>query len=226
MPKFMYHRDPYAQTVSTEIKSVFEEEGKKTVALVDCIFHPQGGGQKGDRGQIVVNDVALTVVDTIKDPFSDDGYPIMIVEGDISGMSSGQTATAQIDWEFREKQMRLHGAVHAHHCAMEDILGQKIPNPRTSDIMENGTAFNRYETALVNEDLAVKASQKLVKIIQDGAAVTMEDDVEKGGYRWWKCNGHSIPCGGTHVRDMRELGDLDVSYSQKKGMPKITITLK
>lgn len=226
MPKFLYHIDTYARDVDTEIKSAFEEDGKKIVALRDCLFHPQGGGQKGDRGVISVAGVELKVVDTIKDPYADDGAPIMIVEGDIEAVTPGQSAQAKLDWDFREKQMRLHGAVHMHHCAMEDILGQKIPTPRTSDLMEDGTAFNRYETDMVNEDLAVKATERLAEIIANGAPVTMEDDAEREGFRWWHCNGHSIPCGGTHLKDMREVGPLAISYTQKKGKPKITITAK
>lgn len=224
MANFLYHQDTYAREVDTQIKSAFEEDGKKIVALADCLFHPQGGGQKGDKGKIVANGVELLVLDTIKDPYSDDGSPIMLVEGDIDAVSSGDKAHASLDWEFRETQMRLHGAVHMHHCAMEDILGEKIPNPRTSDLMEDGTAFNRYETNLVSEDLANKATERLSEIIAAGAPVKMEDDKERAGFRWWHCNGHSIPCGGTHLKDMSEVGPLAISYSQKKGKPKITIT--
>ena len=40
------------------VVSILEEQGTESVVLDQTVFHPQGGGQKGDRGSI--GDVQVT----------------------------------------------------------------------------------------------------------------------------------------------------------------------
>lgn len=223
MQNALYHLNSYANQVETEIASCFEEDGKNILVLKDQLFHPQGGGQKGDKGQIIAGDVTLTVLYTIKDPYSDKA--MLIIQEPIDQIQSGVNVQALLDWPFRFRQMRLHGAVHLHHCMMEDILGEKIPKPKSSDIQDDGTAFNRYETKLVDEELVEKANLKLTDFIAAGAKVTTKNDPDNQGFRWWHCAEYSIPCGGTHVHNISEIGTLKISFSKRKGKPKVSIRL-
>lgn len=225
MSKFLYHNDPYRQSVETNLDASFEDDGRYVVALEDCLFYPQGGGQKGDRGILELNGSAISVIDTIKDTYSESARPLLILDRSYDVLVPGTAMVAVLNWEHRYKQMRLHGAVHLHHCMMEKILGRRLPNPSTSDLQDDGTAYNRYDIPDVTEELVTKANAELEAVIAKGAPVTTTDDPEKVGFRWWHCLGYSIPCGGTHVKDVAEIGKLAISYSQRKGKPKVTIAL-
>jgi Ser-tRNA(Ala) deacylase AlaX len=225
VPTFLFHIDPYRTEVNTEIEAAFDEGGRSFVALKDCLFYPQGGGQKGDRGFIQVNDMRIAVCDTVKDVLSSNERPILVAAAMVDKLQLGQAATATLDWSHRYMQMRLHSTVHLHHCMMEKLIGRSLPHPATSDLLDDGTAYNRYDTREVTEELVMRANAELANVIASGAAVTTSDDPEKPAFRWWHCLDYSIPCGGTHVRDIAEIGMLDVSYSQRKGRPKISFRL-
>lgn len=224
MPNFLYQRDPYVRDVSTEVETSFEGAGKFFVTLKDCLFHPQGGGQKGDRGTLEWDGGVVQVVDTVKHPPSTAGAPCLVLDREFPKLT-GIWVKAVLDWEHRYKQMRLHGAVHMHHCIMEKLLGRRLPVPATSDLLDDGSAYNRYATSEVTGELATKAGAELHAVIAKGAPIRMRDDPEKAGFRWWNCHGYSIPCGGTHLRDIGEIGAVKVEFSERKGKPKVSFTL-
>lgn len=222
----LYHNDPYARTVETTVLQTFEEDGKKFISLQDSLFYPQGGGQKGDRGTIAVREQSFTVINTVKDPLASSGQAHCIVEGDIGSVSAGMPAKANLNWDHRYKQMRLHSTVHLHHAVMETIAGQPLKYPMTSELQDDGTAYNRYDGDEITEELAIAAIEKMLGIIKDGSAITTRDDLEKVGYRYWESCGYVIPCGGTHLKDLKEIGAISGDFSRKKGRSKILFQLK
>jgi alanyl-tRNA synthetase/misacylated tRNA(Ala) deacylase len=225
MPKLLYHKDPYLREVTTEVETSFEDDGKVFVVLRDCLFHPQGGGQKGDRGTLERDGLVVKVLDTVTPPLPSHRSPALVLDRKHPGLTAGKPVKAVLDWDHRYKQMRLHDTVHMHHCMMEKLLGRRIPFPATSNLLDDGSAYNRYETKDVTEELAAKAAAELHAAIAKGAPITMRDDPEKPGFRWWSCLGYSIPCGGTHLRDIGEIGAVKVEFSQRKGKPKVLFTL-
>lgn len=219
----LYHEDPYLKEIETNVSFTQEEDGKSYVSLEKNIFYPQGGGQKGDRGYLIVEGKKITVLNTVKDPYSTGGVLLVVEDGKQVGLD-GKGAKAVIDWDFRYKQMRLHSTVHYHHIALEESLGEKLPYPETSDI-QDGFAYNRYGTAKISEELVMKANVLLTKIIEEGKVVENYPDEEKEGYRWWEVDGYKIPCGGTHIKNMNEIGKVEISYSEKKGKQTIRFSL-
>jgi Ser-tRNA(Ala) deacylase AlaX len=224
MPTNLYHIDPYRTEVSTRISAVFEEDGRWHLALEDNLFYPQGGGQKGDIGTIETGAGTLAVTDTIKDRNSSDMRPLLILKAPVPELAAGMPVKARIDWNFRLRQMRLHSAVHLHHCMMERVSGNPIQYPKTSDIGD-GEAYNRYEGISFDEAMINNATAKFHSAVTAKAPVVTRDDEARAGYRWWDCLGFSVPCGGTHLHDISEIGNTEITFSQKKGKPKITIRL-
>jgi len=225
MSEFLYHIDPYRMEGETKVVASFEDNGRHYVALADCLFYPQGGGQKGDRGFLVQSCVKIPVIDTVKDQYSSNGRPLLVLDKEYDELVVDSPVSAMLDWDHRYKQMRLHGTVHLHHCMMEKILGRGLPNPATSDLQDDATAYNRYEIKDVTGDLVNRANAELENVIAAGADVTTTDDPQKPGFRWWHCLGYSIPCGGTHVKDIAEIGKLEISFSERKGKPKVSFKL-
>ena len=121
--------------------------------------------------------------------------------------------------------MKLHSAVHLHHCMMERALGRKVKPPKTSEI-QDGFAFNRYDK---NEDNCIEifeiANQYLKEAIDNSADIQTYPDHQRNGFRIWECLGYKIPCGGTHPGNTMEIGDINITYSKKKGKPTVNIQL-
>ena len=224
MSKFLYHRDPYLAEVETVVSDCFEEDGNRCLAVADCIFHPRGGGQKGDIGTVEVDGQAILVIDTVRDRYSDDGRSLLILRHEGSALDSGKRIQTRIDWNYRYRQMRLHGAVHLHHCMLEKVGGRALPHPVSSEI-QDGVAANIYDTAEVTEELTRQATKEFINMVEAGAAVVTRDDAARDGFRWWECLGYAIPCGGTHLKDVAEIGAVAVTYSRRKGKPRVTIRL-
>jgi Ser-tRNA(Ala) deacylase AlaX len=219
-----FYDDFYRKEIDTIIKSSFEEDGRHCLQIQQNIFYPHGGGQKGDKGKVTIDDKEFHVLDTMKDQYSDDGVLLIIDDLPAEDLKE-KTVKCQLDWEFRYKQMRLHTAVHFHHCMLEKVNQNKVPHPKVSDI-QDGFAFNRYDNKGITEEMVNAANKEFLDAIKKGATVTTYADPDKKGFRWWECLGFKIPCGGTHVSNLSEIGDVDIEYSKKKGQPTINIKLK
>ncbi len=219
-----FYENPYLSEINTIITGAFEEDGKNCVQVADNIFYPRGGGQKGDRGALIINGVNYNVIDTAKDPYNEDGI-IMITAEKAPEDIKDQAVFCKLNWEFRHKQMRLHSAVHLHHCLLEKTAGKSLPFPKVSDI-QDGFAFNRYESDEITSDLVEKTNEVFRNAISSGAEVKTYPDIAKKGFRWWECLGYKIPCGGTHIKNISEIGEAEIKHNSKKRMPTVNIRLE
>ncbi len=223
-----FHEDPYQREIETKIKGAFEEEeGGTCIHVYDNIFYPHGGGQKGDKGLLFFeDDTKVNIIDTIKDEYSD--TVVVLITDQTMPLENVKEKPVKciLNWEFRYKQMRLHSAVHFHHCMLEKALGNKLQHPRTSDI-NDGFAYNRYsKNKDISPDLIDKANALFLDHIKEGAEVVTYPDEKKGdGFRWWDALGYKIPCGGTHIADLKEIGNIDITVSSKKGKSTINFAL-
>lgn len=219
-----FYEDPYLTEINTIITGVFAENNQNCIQVADNIFYPRGGGQKGDKGTLTINGTNYNVVDTLKDPYNEEGI-IMITAEKVPEDAKGQAVFCKLNWEFRNKQMRLHTAAHLHHYLLEKTAGKSLPFPKVSDI-QDGFVFNRYESSEITVELVEKTNEVFREAISLGAEVKTYPDAEKKGFRWWECFGYKIPCGGTHVKNISEIDKVEIKYNSKKGMPTINIKLE
>jgi alanyl-tRNA synthetase/misacylated tRNA(Ala) deacylase len=218
-----FHSDPYARELASVVIQSREAEGRCLAEVDPILFHPKGGGQKGDRGTLQVGEAVYNVLDTLRSETSGTGIAL-VTDRLVPETAWGQPAQLTLDWAFRYRQMRLHSAAHLHHCMLEQVLGRTLPPPKTSNI-EDGFAYNRYPEDLFAPEAVDPASAALLAMISEGAPVGGHADPEREGVRYWTCAGFTIPCGGTHVRDIAELAGLAIEFKVKKKELTITFTL-
>lgn len=238
--KLKYHEDGYARSVKSWVDAVgSDDKGRAVLVLSETVFYAQGGGQRGDRGKIFMPaslsaeaDLPheLMVVDTRKE----NGFVVHVIENSApvgvlqERLVGTEEVQAEIDWDFRFKQMRLHSSAHLIHCFMETALGRSLDPPKLSDLQED-RGVNRYEVPnLLTESDLSQAVQRMNQFTAGDHRIRTAPDTTPGRPAWarlWHCETWTIPCGGVHPKNTSEIGPLRADLSVKKGQTTVTFSL-
>jgi alanyl-tRNA synthetase len=100
-----------------------EAESDVEVILARTPFYPEGGGQVGDRGEIVGPSGRVAVEDTQTVAERLIVHRGRIVEGRIA---VGDKVTARVDPAHRADTMRNHTGTHLLHAALRAVLGSHV----------------------------------------------------------------------------------------------------
>jgi alanyl-tRNA synthetase len=93
------------------------------ILLAETPFYPEGGGQVGDRGEIIGPDGRVAVEDTQRVAERLIVHRGRVVEGRIA---AGDTVTARVDPQHRADTMRNHTGTHLLHAALRRVLGSHV----------------------------------------------------------------------------------------------------
>ncbi|MDR0462819.1 MAG: alanyl-tRNA editing protein [Pseudomonadales bacterium] len=219
------YKNTYQKEITAKITDIFEVDGKNFAIITDNIFYPQGGGQKGDRGTLKIDDKEYKVLTTVKH-LENMALALLVTEELLPADLKNKEVLAVLDWEFRFKQMRLHSALHLYHHLLEQVLGGKLTYPNLSMIENDGTAVLRYDNPNITEEIIAQANDKFNKIINESIDITTYPDKEKEGFRYWQFNDYAIPCGGTHVKNTKEIGKVSTIFSTKKSRQTVKFKLE
>ncbi|HHI01213.1 MAG TPA: alanyl-tRNA editing protein [Thermococcus litoralis] len=213
MTRRLYYEDAYLKEAKAKVVQI-----KENALLLDqTIFYPTGGGQPHDTGTI--NGVSVL------DVYKDEGGDIWHVVEDVSPFSIGDEVELKLDWERRHRLMRIHTALHLLDHVLNEILGKGNWQPHGSGMSpEKGRYDVRYSKNL---------NQYKEKIIE-----LFNGYVDEGGEVkiWWEGEKRLtqirdfeiLPCGGTHVKDIKEIGHIKKlkRSSIGKGVQRIEIWLE
>jgi alanyl-tRNA synthetase len=213
MSKRLYLLSPMLNHRSQVIASGIDEHGT-WVELAETIFHPQGGGQKSDRGQI-------------------NGLEVVFVAGaneavrhyleSASILMEGSEVVQRVDAATRSLHARLHSAGHLVAAIVEElcpelkaVAGHHWPGECRVEIsgddpQARDSLLERLQSvadAMVQANLPIQASGDG----QDRQVAISEYD--------------SVPCGGTHVCSTGELVGLSITgFKKKKGRFRLSYEL-
>jgi misacylated tRNA(Ala) deacylase len=141
----------------------------------------------------------------------------------------GEPVQAAIDWELRYARMRMHTALH--------LLSAVLPFPVTGGAVgerEGRLDFDIPEAGLDKDEITSKLAEMIAAdaevrsrwitdtelAAQPNLVKTMsvKPPMGTGRVRLIEIVGYDLqPCGGTHVRTTREIGDVRVTQIEKKG---------
>jgi misacylated tRNA(Ala) deacylase len=199
------------------------------VVLDRSVFYPQGGGQAGDSGTLVLADGrSLSIVDTRK--HKERAGVILHVaaaDADLSALAPGVPVSARIDAAKRLAHMRFHTATH--------LLCALVPHP--VDGCSITAAYARLDFHM-NEPLDKQAlSDGIARLVAGAHAVShrwiSEAELDAnphlvrsmsvqpprglGRVRVLEIDGVDLqPCGGTHVANTAQVGAVVVTKIEKK----------
>jgi misacylated tRNA(Ala) deacylase len=220
--QLLFRDDAYLREATAHVTGI-DERG---VALDRTIFYPQGGGQQGDTGTLVrASGERLAVTDTRKGEAPDS--VVHVVAG--NGLAVGEAVTLAIDWERRYRLMRLHTALHVMSCVVvAPVTGGNIaPDKARLDFdidmsLLDADRITRETNALIARavdtetvwitDEELDARPELVK------TMSVQPPRGSGRVRLLRIPGIDLqPCGGTHVRNIAEIGGIRVLKIRSEG---------
>ena len=193
-------------------------EGEFSLILDRTVFYGEGGGQVGDVGEIVAGGVSITVTDTKKT----DGVYIHLCSLNDGELKVGDTVTAKINTENRERIRRNHSALHLLQSALRRVLGSHVEQAGSYVDAERGRFdFSHFEAMSAQQIAEVEALVN-AEIMHGAEVETLETDMEtakKHGamalfgekygktVRMVKMGEFSTElCGGTHIDEIAKLG--------------------
>ena len=226
----LFREDAYLTHCEAAVLAV----GEDGVRLDQTVFYPLGGGQAGDTGALVLADgTRIEIADTRKAKFEgatpDDALhvPAPGQEALLARLVAGERVRAEIDWARRHRHMRLHTASHLM-CAV-------LPYP--VDGCSITTDYARLDFATVEPIERETVEARLAELVAGAHAVATvwitDDEMAQrpelvrtmsvkppmglGRVRLLRIENVDLqPCGGTHVRNTREIGALRVAKLEKK----------
>ncbi len=206
--------------------TVIEANGKEVV-LDKTVFYPRGGGQPTDHGKLIVGDNEFSVLNV----FKKDGR--IIHELDREGVVAGSTAKCILNWERRYKLMRSHTAAHVLGSMMYKeanvlITGNQIEEDKIRFDF-NLETFDRtvFDTIITkaNETLKGDIELKIYTLPREEAmkiegvvklAVALPPQISE--LRIVEIPGIDIQAdGGTHVKNIKECGQIELIKLENKG---------
>ena len=234
MTEFLFRDDSYLQAIAASVVAVTPEGG---IVLDRTHFYAASGGQPGDAGTIERADGSSIAIAATIHP---DGDKTAIVHVPAEGSALpavGEQVTATIDWERRHRLMRMHSALH--------LLSVVFPFPVTGGSIGEDKGRLDFDMPEVPENLA-ELEAALNAMVTDAHEITQEwiSDAEmaaqpeliktmkvkppmgQGRVRLVRIGSIDLqPCGGTHVRNTREIGGLTLGKIEKKGKQNRRVSL-
>ncbi len=221
--ELLFRDDAYLREATARVTAI-DERG---VTLDRTIFYPLGGGQQGDTGVIVrANGERIAVTDTRKGESPDS---VVHVVGAGSPLAVGDEVSLAIDWDRRYALMRLHTALHVMSCVVvAPVTGGNIaPDKARLDFdidmsLLDADRITRETNALIARavdtetvwitDQELDARPELVK------TMSVQPPRGSGRVRLLRIPDIDLqPCGGTHVRNIAEIGGIRVLKIRSEG---------
>ena len=234
--KLIYLEDMAKLVHEARVESVLEEEGKTIVILNETIFYPQGGGQPYDQGTITSG----TTVFKVEEVRFIEGVVRHIGRFEQGSFVNGDTVSLAVDPARRALHARLHSGGH-----VVDMAVQKLSlswNPGKGYHFSDGP-YVEYDGVLDEGEEAkekVRANIEAVanEFIEEGIKTSIKFMPKSEMYtvclhvpdylpedkpaRVVLYGTFGVPCGGTHVANLKDIGHLSVrKVSVKKGVIRV-----
>ena len=235
MTQLLFRDDAYLRSTTARVMTVTEtapRDGsapKPAVVLDQTVCYYESGGQPGDAGELSWSGGSATIIDTRRD--RDSGAILHVLAEGAVLPAVGEDVTVTLDWPRRHQHMRYHTALHLICAALPGILatGNAIDTTKARiDFDLSGVAFDRDATeARLNELIAGNHDVTTQWISDEEMAAqpelvrTMSVAPPTGAGRVRLLNiGNGVdlqPCGGTHVKNTREIGPVQIVKVENKG---------
>lgn len=224
MTELLYLRDSYLRSFEATVEKA--EEGK--VVLSATAFYPGGGGQPADTGALVYEGRRYPVTKVRRES----GEVVHYCEG--AELEEGDAVRGEIDWQRRYTFMRYHTALHLLARVLYDELKAAVTGNQIglekSRLDFDVSAFDRSLLPGIeektNEVIARELGVRTYTLPREEAFARLDPEKTRidliPGHireiRLVEIEGFDVDaCGGTHVRNTREIGGIEITSFKSKG---------
>jgi misacylated tRNA(Ala) deacylase len=224
MTRALYLEDSYLKECDAVVVSV--KDGKYVV-LDQTVFYPKGGGQPCDTGKITCGNEVYSVVYVGK--FSGE----ISHEVDRAGLNAGDKVRCVLDWDRRYRLMRSHTAAHLFASLLCNGTGVLVTgNQLETDKIRFDFSLEHFSPEILEKYLS--QTNELLK--RDTSVRSYELPREEalripGVVKMAEAFPPDIPRlrivelvsldrqadGGTHVRNLKEVGQIRLLKTENKG---------
>ncbi len=230
--------DSYLKECDANVIEVSGANGNEIV-LDQTVFYPRGGGQPSDTGKLVLSDglgdsgSVFRVLEVMKK----DGKVVHVIrlETGNTKLETNQKVRCILDWERRYKLMRMHTAAHVLGATMYNVLGvlisgnqleedksrfdfslESFDRTKFEEIVKKANEFlvQNQDAELKTYSLPREEAMKIPGVVKLAAALPPSIHI----LRIVEIPGIDIQAdGGTHVRNLKEVGKIEMQKLENKG---------
>jgi misacylated tRNA(Ala) deacylase len=223
MTKALYMEDCYMERCKakvTEINGLF-------IVTDQTIFYPESGGQPTDTGKFICNGTEYNVLFAKKISGS------VSHQVDKEGLKVGDEVEMVIDWEKRHKLMRYHTAAHI----VAGVIYKHTGALSTGNQLALDKGRVDFSLKEFDKDLMMSFLPEMNQIVEEGRTVTIKELPREEAFqiktlfrlkdvlppsikriRIVEIEGFDTQaCGGTHVKNTKEVGKINITDMQNKG---------
>ncbi len=222
----LFRDDSYLKQCEARVVAV---TAQGDIVLDRTVFYANSGGQPGDTGTLIAADGArIAIANAVYTDAAKSEIAHVPAPG-APALKLGDTVTAAIDWDKRYARMRMHTALH--------LLSAVLPYAVTGGSVgeaESRLDFDIPEAGLDKDAIAAKVNEMIAsdaavssRWISDGElaanpglvkTMSVKPPMGSGRVRLIEIASLDLqPCGGTHVRGLKEIGAVRVTQIEKKG---------
>lgn len=232
--KLVYLEDMHALTGDAKVVEVVDADGRTYVVLDQTVLYAQGGGQPADHG-IIKNDASTF---TVVDVRFKDGVVHHYGEFESTPLSIGDKVVIEVDGERRQLHKRLHSAAHVLDMVVAEMNLPWVPGKGYH--FPDGP-YVEYAGSLEGvdvENLKAKIEHRIHEIVMSDISTRTvfvgKDEMAKlcrfvpkhlpegKPMRVVLYGEFGVPCGGTHVAHLSEIGTETIrKIKVEKGIVKI-----
>src|SRR3990167_1338309 len=239
--QLLYLTDFTLLSCQAQVVEVTAYEDKPAIILDQTVFYPQGGGQPADQGFIVVADSAGQKarfrVEMVR--FAD-GLVHHIGVFEEGELAAGAQVKCEVDAQRRGLNSRNHSAGHVVDMAVHALglgwipgKGYHFPEGPYVEYAKSGDA--PLDRVALREALAKKCNELIVRDAETRALfITKEkmatvchhvpDYIPEGKpARVILFGDFGVPCGGTHVARLRDIGQMTIRKIKPSSGGKIKV---
>lgn len=194
--------------------------------LEETIFHPKGGGQPSDEGMIGGVKVAYVHKEFFDKNHLDKFEIYHCFETDQPlNFKVGDEVELLVETSTRLFHSRLHTAGHVLAEAVNKCF------PELEGYQGNHYPDNSYVKFKIRDPMSVESKEEIIQKVQPEFNSWIDQNLEvanllePSGIRLVKVFENWSPCGGTHVKSLKEMGRMeisDLSINKKES----TVTIK
>ena len=216
----LFIKDSYLKDFDATILNIDSNK----IILDRTAFYAKSGGQPGDIGKITLNGKEINIIDTVYD----NKQNILHVCENSNDLKIDEKIKGKINWEIRYKHMRMHTALHLL-CSLipYDVTGGQISYEKSrldfnaDDKIEKEEIENKINQ-LVKDDHEISYQWITLEELDNEPDLVRTMSVKpprtNNKIRLVKIGSIDLqPCGGTHVKRTKEIGNIKIGKIENKG---------